>query len=131
MLFYLDETLMIHVSKQTHKELTIHAISHATMAGDTMSEILDFECTLHSTGKETTKGSNKRGKASHHNGMELYRGNRHLSNVTLELQRSHHKYIDRMVMRRGPTINFNNHATLEGNSQGTAVNTGFLGSQVT
>jgi len=56
-----------------HDELTVHAIGHATMTGDTVSEILDFESTFQTTGEESAEGSDQRGKRREDEDMKLNR----------------------------------------------------------
>ena len=52
-----DEAVIVHVGKETHDELTIHAISHTAMTGDGITKVLDLESPLDSRCKETTEGS--------------------------------------------------------------------------
>jgi hypothetical protein len=56
-----------------HDKLTVHAICHTAVTGDTVSEILDLESSFQTAGKEPTEGSDKRGKCREDEDMELNR----------------------------------------------------------
>ena len=57
-----NETLVVHVGQCAHNELAIHTIRHATMTGDRMAKVLDLESPFDAGCKETTEGSDQRGK---------------------------------------------------------------------
>jgi hypothetical protein len=63
---------------QYHDKLTIHAICHSSMSRNTISEILDFESSFKTTGKEPAEGSNEGSKGCENKDMELYRSDRNL-----------------------------------------------------
>ena len=56
-----------------HDELTVHAIGHATVTGDTVSEILDFESPFQTTGEESAEGGDQRGECCENEDMKLNR----------------------------------------------------------
>jgi hypothetical protein len=72
----LDECVEVHVGKEAHDELAIHAIGHATVSGDRVAKILDLESSLEARGEETAKGSNERCKSGKGQGMQLHRRKR-------------------------------------------------------
>jgi len=54
-----------------HHELAIHPVCHATVPGDAISEILDFESSFKAAGKEAAKGSDKGGERGEDQDVEL------------------------------------------------------------
>lgn len=69
-----EETLVIsHGLKYAadHHELAVHTICHAAVTRDTISEILDFESALKTTGKETTEGGDEGGECCEDEDVEL------------------------------------------------------------
>ena len=46
MLEFIYLPLVVHVGKETHDELAVHAISHTTMARNGITKVLDVEGTL-------------------------------------------------------------------------------------
>lgn len=82
---YLDETLVIDGGKYAHQELAIKPIGQPTVSWDTLTEILNVECTLDTTSKETAKWSNQWGKTCHHEWMKLNRCNPNLRHFLVNL----------------------------------------------
>lgn len=70
-----DKGVEVHVSEETHDELTIHAVSDASVSGNGVTEILDLECALKSRSEETAKGSDKRSKSGQVEGVDLHGSN--------------------------------------------------------
>lgn len=54
-----NESVVVHVGEETHDELTVHTVGHASMSGDGVTEILDLEASLESRGEKTTEGSDE------------------------------------------------------------------------
>jgi hypothetical protein len=46
--------------------LAIHAVSHASVTGDTIPKVLDIKGTLESRCEEASEGCNERSKRCHH-----------------------------------------------------------------
>uniref|UniRef100_A0A1Y1M5I5 Uncharacterized protein n=1 Tax=Photinus pyralis TaxID=7054 RepID=A0A1Y1M5I5_PHOPY len=57
-----DEGVVVHVREEPHDELTVHAIRHAAMSWNRVTEILNFEAALQSRSKEASERSDERGK---------------------------------------------------------------------
>src|SRR5436190_816470 len=84
---YSNKTLIIHMTEKTlyisiqriqweyHYKLTIHSICHATVSGDTISEIFNFKSSLKTTCKESSKWSDKGGECCQDEDMKLNRCN--------------------------------------------------------
>ena len=47
--------LVIHVRKESHDKLTVHAVGHATMAWDRIAKVFDVEGPLESGRKESAE----------------------------------------------------------------------------
>ena len=65
-----DETVDVNINKSGHQELTVKSIHDSSMARDNVTKILDFERTLESRSKETTKRSNDRSKERHEEAVD-------------------------------------------------------------
>lgn len=65
--------LVVNKGEEAHDELAVHAVSHATVAGNRIAKVLDVECSLESGSKETTKWSNERSKGRENQDVELHR----------------------------------------------------------
>lgn len=67
-----DKTRIVEEGDGAHDELAVHAVCHASMAGNGVAKVLDLECSFQSRGKESTKGCDERGKGSENKNVELY-----------------------------------------------------------
>lgn len=65
--------MVINIGEEAHDELAVHAVRHATVAGDRVTKVLDFEGTLEAGSKETTEGSDEGGKGGKDKGMHMQR----------------------------------------------------------
>lgn len=72
-LVHRNEARVVHEGEKTHDKLAIHAIRHATVSGNRVTEVLDLERTLQSGGKETAKWSNEGSKSREDKDVELHR----------------------------------------------------------
>lgn len=54
-----NEARIVHESEESHDELTVHAVSHASMARNRVAKVFDVECALKPRRKETAKWCNK------------------------------------------------------------------------
>lgn len=70
-----DEGVVVHVRKEAHDKLAIHAVGNATVARNRVAKVLDLESTLQARGEEAAKGSDERRKGSEVEGVKLYRSN--------------------------------------------------------
>lgn len=68
-----DEALVVHEGEESHDELAVHAVSHAAVAGNRITKVLDVESALETRCKEATEGSDERRKGGHHKDVELHR----------------------------------------------------------
>ena len=68
-----DEGVVVHVRKEAHDELAVHAVRNAAVTGDRMTEILNLEGPFQTRREETSKGRNQRCKCSQDHGVELHR----------------------------------------------------------
>ncbi len=64
--------MVVHVREEAHDELAVHAVRHATVAGDGMTEILNLERPLQARGKEASEGGDERREGGKHNRVDLY-----------------------------------------------------------
>lgn len=71
--------------------LAVHAIGHATMAGDAVAKVLDIEGALETRGEETAKGRNEGGEGSEEEDVVLVWRIRNRSDVTTKLRRCYHQ----------------------------------------
>lgn len=53
--------------------LAVHAVSHATVAGDAVPEVLDVESTLETGREEATEGRDQGSEAGEHEDVQLVR----------------------------------------------------------
>ena len=60
---YLDERRIIHVAKDAHHELAVHAIGDTTMPRNRLTEIFKLKGPLESTCKEASKRCDNGSKA--------------------------------------------------------------------
>ena len=68
--WYVDETVDVNIDKSGHQELTVKSIHDSSMARNNVAKIFDFERTLESRSKETTKWSNDRSKERHEEAVD-------------------------------------------------------------
>lgn len=66
-----DEGVEIHVGKEAHDELAVHAVSHASVSGNGVAKVLDLEGALEARGEEAAKGSDQGRKGRDDDGVEL------------------------------------------------------------
>jgi hypothetical protein len=71
-LVHRNETVIIHVCKESHNKLTIHAIRDSTVPGNGVPKVLDFESTFEARGKEATEWGNERGECSKYKDVNLH-----------------------------------------------------------
>lgn len=83
-----NSPLVIHKGKEAHNKLTIHTISHTTMAWDGVTEILDVKGTLETGGEKSTKWSNQRGECREDEDVELHRCNDNLGRQMCPVRRN-------------------------------------------
>ena len=67
--------------------LAVHSISHTTVSGNAVAEVLDIESSLETTGEEASKGCDEGGERSHNQGMNLERGIRDNGNASSDLRK--------------------------------------------
>lgn len=67
-----NEAVVVHVRKETHDELAVHAISDTTVARNGLAKVLDTKRALQTGGKESTKGGNEGGESSKAQDVELH-----------------------------------------------------------
>lgn len=65
--------MIVHEGKAAHDELTVHAIGHAAVSGDGVTEVLDLEGALQARGEEAAEGRDQRGEGGQGHGVELHR----------------------------------------------------------
>ena len=58
-----------------HDKLTIHSVCHSSVAGDTISKILNFEGSFETAGEESAERSDERGECCKDENVELNRCN--------------------------------------------------------
>ena len=68
-----DEALVVHESEEAHDELTIHAVSHAAVTRDRVTEVLDVESALEARCEEASERCNQRSEGRHDKDVELHR----------------------------------------------------------
>ena len=68
-----DEGRDVHVGKETHDELAVHAVRDAPMAGDRVAKGLDLEGPLEARREKATKGGDERRKRGPEKGVNLHR----------------------------------------------------------
>ncbi|KAJ8126312.1 hypothetical protein O1611_g7326 [Lasiodiplodia mahajangana] len=64
--------LVVYEGKKSHDELAVHPVRHATVAGDGIAEVLNFESALEARSEEAAEGGYERGKGGEDNGVELH-----------------------------------------------------------
>ena len=69
-----NETVVVHVCKEAHDKLAIHAISDSTMARNRVPEILDFEGAFETRSEEPSKWCNEGGEGCENKDVYLYWG---------------------------------------------------------
>ena len=67
-----NEAVVVHVCKEAHDKLAIHAISDSTMPWDRIPKVLNFEGTLETRGKEAAEWCDKGGESSKNENMNLH-----------------------------------------------------------
>ena len=72
-LIFRDKALIIDKREEAHDELAIHAVRDTAMTWDRFTKVFDFEGTFQAGGKETTEGSDQRGKCCEDEDVELHR----------------------------------------------------------
>lgn len=65
-----DHRAVVDIGEQSHKELAVHAVSHASVAGDGVAKVLDVESTLEARCEEATEGSDERRESGHDKHVE-------------------------------------------------------------
>jgi hypothetical protein len=68
-----NESLVVHVGKRAHDELTIKSIGDSTMSRNRVAKIFDLKGAFDTRSKETAEWSNERCKGSKEEDMELER----------------------------------------------------------
>ena len=68
-----DEALVVHEGEEAHDELTVHAVSHATVARNRVTKVLDVESALEARGEEATERRDERCESRHDKNVELHR----------------------------------------------------------
>lgn len=68
-----NEGVVVHVGEESHDELAVHTVGHASMSGNGVTEILDLEASLESRGEETTEGGDEGGERCEDEGVQLHR----------------------------------------------------------
>jgi hypothetical protein len=68
-----DEALVVHESEEAHDELTVHAVSHAAVTRDRVTEVLDVESALEARCEEATERRDERCESRHDKNVELHR----------------------------------------------------------
>ena len=66
-----NERVIVHIRKETHDELAVHAIRHATVAGDRVAKVLELEGPLETGREEAAERSNQGRKSREGEGVEL------------------------------------------------------------
>jgi hypothetical protein len=69
---YRDEAVIIHVCKESHNKLAIHAVRNSTVPRNRVSKVLNLEGTFETRGKETTEWGNQGGERSKYEDMNLH-----------------------------------------------------------
>lgn len=72
-----DEALVIHETEETHDELTIHSVRHASVARNRVAEVLDVECALETGGEETAEWRYQGCEGRQYDDVELNRRDYH------------------------------------------------------
>lgn len=67
-----NKAVVVHVGKETHDELAVHAVSDTTVARNGLAKVLDAEGALQTGGEESTEGSDERGESSKAQDVELH-----------------------------------------------------------
>ncbi len=78
---HVDEVRVIHIHENAHQQLTVHAVSDATMTGDALAKVLDLNSTLEAGREEAAKWCDKRCKHRNHQRVNLQRHVRNRVNV--------------------------------------------------
>lgn len=68
-----NEAGVVEEGNGAHDELTVHAIRHAAMTGNTVAEIFNLEGALQSRCKETAERRNEGSKSSQRENVKLNR----------------------------------------------------------
>lgn len=68
-----NEAVIVHVGKETHDELTVHAVSDTTMTRDRVTEILDLEGALEARCEEATEWRDEGSESSEDQNVDLHR----------------------------------------------------------
>lgn len=71
-----NEGVVVHVRKESHDELAVHAVSDAAMSWNRIAEVLNLEAALQPRSEEASKWSNQRRKCRQRERVKLHRGKR-------------------------------------------------------
>lgn len=75
----------VESTKQDQYALAVHAVGHASVAGDTVAEVLDVEGAFETRGEEAAEGSYEGREAGHEEQMDLVWSVRDRRDVATEL----------------------------------------------
>jgi hypothetical protein len=64
--------MIIHISKEPHDELAIHAISNPAVSWNGIAKVFDFESTFETRGEETAEGSDEGGEGGEDEDVNLH-----------------------------------------------------------
>ncbi len=67
-----NKCVVVHVCKEAHDELAIHAIRHATVARDRVAKVLDLEAALQARCEKPAEGGNQGSKRGQDERMKLH-----------------------------------------------------------
>jgi hypothetical protein len=67
-----NEAVVVHVRKESHNKLAIHAIRNSAMPWNRIAEVLDFEGTFEAGGKEAAEWGNERSERSKYENVNLH-----------------------------------------------------------
>lgn len=91
-----NESVVVHVSKEAHDELTVHSVRHAAVSRNRITEVLDLEATLETGCEKATEGRNEGSKRCKNKGVQLHGGKRQRGRRVL---RQKEKLRDRVWLR--------------------------------
>ncbi len=64
--------MIVHVCKESHNKLAIHAIRNSTVPWNGVAEVFDFEGTFEAGGEEAPEWGNKGGEGSKYEDVDLH-----------------------------------------------------------
>jgi hypothetical protein len=65
--------LVVDKGEEAHDELTVHAVGHAAVSRDRITEIFNVKSSLESGSEEATKRSDERGEGCKNQNVKLHR----------------------------------------------------------